>query len=217
MNETYSIERAAYLLGVPIEKLQALVEENLVETVQEEGEDLIPKREIARLYPWLAEQDSDPADSQAAPAPMSPAPDTQDASVVEVEANRVTGRDTLVIEDEELLRIHEEMESYRRRIESMRGKMHRLGAKVSRLQAMATGEHARFWDRALALYPQLQSAGRTGLEARDGKLLLHLGVEEPEDDFRERFTRLVQEGIQKGHLPPGFMGITPPPPDEDRE
>lgn len=209
MEKRYTVEKAAYLLGVDEERLQELIDQNLVETESEDDGPRVPKREIARLYPWMAEGD----DLDQAPREPAPA-ETDGLDLVhqgeESDSNAAMDPAGLRVEDEELLRIYGEMKQYQTRIQNLGEKVRRLASRINRLQTIGAGESAKFWERASALYPEIDSnASMLIEEMNDGSLVLKPRGEEDSEDYKERLQRLVAEGIEKGHLPPGFLGVFP--------
>ncbi len=209
----YTVEKAAYLLGVKVEELRSLIAQNLVDTVEEAGESYVSKDEIARLYNMFV-------DKPALPAAEPGGESTQGVEILEgvaeaVEVEPVTepsgpARDRFKVEDRELLARFEEMKQIRERIENLHNKMRRMGVRLQRLQTIGAGEHARFWERASAVYPQLWRDGQYQIEDTPEGIFLQRMPTPPAEDFKERFQKMVVEGIQKGHLPQGFLGIVAP-------
>ena len=208
---SYTVEKAAYLLGVEPERLNDLIRQNLIDTEEEAGELRIPKREIARLYHWMAGDRNEAADASAPDAGQTDAPSGPEPSVAPLacDPNQVRDPERVRVEDEELLGIYGEMRKYQDRMQNLGGKIHRLASRVSRLKAMAAGENAKFWERASALYPSVAAGAPVGVTEEQGVLYLVRNAEEEGGDFKRRFRALVIEGIQKGHLPAGFLGIFP--------
>ncbi len=207
---TYTVEKAAYLLGVEPERLNDLIRQNLIDTEEEAGELRIPKREIARLYHWISEDRAGEREGAGARQAQDKAtPEAADASALTCGPAEEHAPERVCVEDEELLGIYGEMRKYQDRMQNLGGKIQRLASRVNRLKAMAAGENAKFWERASALYPSVAAGAPVGVAEEQGALYLVRNAEADGDDFKRRFRDLVVEGIQKGQLPAGFLGIFP--------
>lgn len=210
----YTVEKAAYLLGVDTSELRDLIDQRLVDTVEEEGQFFVPKPELARLYAFMHH-------GEGAPPPAIEMFDSDEEARLDPEGAEEADpdrplpeprpfRDEVVVTDETLLKIYYEMKRVQKRLRALSGKLKRLGSRMSRYQAMGQGEAARFWERATELYPDLWGRGSVALvETEDGTVTLRRREGEEKDDYTERLQTLVAEGIQKGHLPPGFLGVFP--------
>lgn len=203
MEQSYTLERAAYILGISEERVRDLITQNLVATIQENGEVRIPKKEIARLFEQLPSEEAQDAEKNDVRKALSTA--------TPIPVNETEG---VWVEDEVLLQIHEERKRCRERLRNLSQKIRRLTQKMERLRIIEAGENARFWDRACVLYPFLNSEGRFEAEEIDGRLCIHSAPSNTEDDFKERFREIIIEGMKKGHLPIGFLGIVPSEGDE---
>lgn len=190
---SYTVERAAYLLGMPKDKIRDLIDQHLVDTIEESGETRVPKSEIARLYHHLAAGEPLEVREKEAEVVKQPS-DSERPGVI-----RVT--------DERLKEIHSELKSYQERIENLTHKIKRLGMRMQRLQAMATGEQAKFWERASAVHPEIWADKSFSVIEEDGEIVIQPLQSEAEDGFKDRFREMVLKGIRHGHLPQGFMGI----------
>ncbi len=189
----YTLEKAACLLDVAPQELQTLVDQNRVETVIVSGERRIPKHEIARLFNKLGKVNAEEEPLESDPV--------EDRSVARNDT------DGLPVEDEELLRLYDEVNKTQARIRNLGEKMKRLGVRLNRLRAIEAGDMARFWERASAVYPQLWGEAQYGLDEVDGRPVIVRTEAGADDDYKQRFREMVMAGIRKGHLPQGFLGI----------
>ncbi len=217
----YTVEKAAYLLGVDTDRLRELIDLRLVDTVEEKGESFVTKPEVARLYAFMHHGEGAPPPAiemfDADEVPSFGEDDPEPGPLPEPRPFR----EEVEVTDEALLKIYYEMKRVQKRLRALSGKLKRLGARMSRYQAMGQGEAARFWERATELYPDLWGKGSVALvETEDGTVYLRRRERNEKDNYTERLQTLVAEGIEKGHLPPGFLGVFPgglPGQDEDEE
>lgn len=211
----YTVEKAAYLLGVKVEELRSLIAQKLVDTVEEAGESYVSKDEIARLYNMFVDKPALPAAEPVEAGNLPQGVEILEGVAEAVEVEPVTdspeqSRDRFKVEDRELLARFAEMKQIRERIENLHNKIRRMGVRLQRLQTIGAGEHARFWERASAVFPQLWREGQYQIEDTPDGIFLQRMPTPPAEDFKERFQKMVIEGIQKGHLPQGFLGIVAP-------
>lgn len=226
--EFFSLAHTAYLLGVSEEALDQLLATQDVRTTEVDGIRMVSRKDLPQLYkaahrgndgevsstsettsatsePLSTNFDDDDDKSH----PLSVSDDSSDSMPMKIENSEVW-----VVEDSELNAIHEERKRIHDRLVAQTEKMKRINVRVDRLRDMETGQSARFWERASAVYPELWSDGKyVAQEGPDHRLVIRRMISEQDEDFRVRFKQMVLEGIRRGHFPPGFMGVMPE--DED--
>lgn len=208
--KAYPIDKAAHLLGVQSDALRKLIDRDLVEQVEENGELQIPHREIARLYGKV--------EGMLRHLPQK----THDDHPLEERPERVetpppwTG-EWIEVHDPELIAIHERIQIYQERLNNLTAKVKRLGVRAQRVHAMAQGDQARFMERASALYPQLWNQPRFSVEKMLDHIVIRPVKEDEGEEYRNRLGSVIREGIEKGMLPNGFLGMVFQNPDADPE
>lgn len=208
--KAYPIDKAAYLLGVDTDALRKLLDRNLVDRVEENGELQIPHREIARLYGKVEGM------LRHLPRKTDGSLPPEDRSE-RVETPPPWNGEAIEVHDPDLIAIHERIQGYQERLNNLTAKVKRLGVRAQRVHAMAQGDQARFMERASILYPQLWNQPRFSVERVSDHIVIRPVREDEGEEYRNRLGSVIREGIEKGLLPNGFLGMVFRNPDDDPE
>jgi hypothetical protein len=217
MQEFYELEAAAALLGVKPETLISLSNKNLLETEEQEGHLMVPKKEIIRLFDKVSDDDADPTPEKATVKEKVPnAPKKKPKE----EAPEKDTPGIIVIDDEKLKAIHQERDDYRTKANNLVDRINRLQYKVALLKTMEAGENAKFWHLASLRHPEIV-AGNFVCEEYEDQLLVRPST--AKDAAEEKIEKIkgsplpdpikkaLIEGIKRGEdIPPWlnqFFGI----------
>lgn len=221
LEDHYPVEAAAALLGISVERMQKLIDQNLVDVVEHENAVMVPKTEIARLFDKVTDDDEDP--NKASVKEKSPG-SVQYSSKMADEGDP----NLIVVKDEELINLHDQRDRCRMRLQNLNNKIERLKYQMALYKAIEQGKNAEFWKRAQALYANQLAFEKVHVSEKRGEQLViikdsakggpsgdvqaMIAKVEAADHIPEPIKRIIIEALKHGKQPPpgllGSLGIT---------
>jgi hypothetical protein len=204
--ESYSVEAAAQLLRVDPVRIQDLINQKLVD-LEEDG--TISKRELLKIMDCISDDPTSTDTEVETPTQKKKAEKKADS-----QAKLKTKKDLILVEDPQLIEIHQKAMGYVNRAQMTIEFLRRSEGKLKRYKKIADGADAEFWDRAKKLYPQI-SGEKTFVreETEDGLLIIRPDASNSKSgNFIKAFQKMVIKGVQEGHIPPHVamaLGINP--------
>jgi hypothetical protein len=205
LENAYTIEAAATLLCVDVERIQSLVDQNLVDTVQEGGVLKISKDGLLKL----SEMDLN-NDAACTEASLPSKNEREKQQHRERSKKKWNAKGYIVVEEPKLMQVHEERSKCRSNANNLIKKARRLEQRINEYKAMELGLNAKFWKLAKALYPELWSDKNFTCEELDDGSLVIKEDNSRGSNFKEEFRQMMMRGIKEGHIPPQALGPTPP-------
>jgi len=196
MDNEYTLEKAAALLGVKPETLQKKIDLGLIDAHDEEGKKIIGRDEIIKLYGNIADDDENPESAKVLERVPAGSRRTK---------KKITGdipKGAFVVEDEEAIKLTQDRDVIHDRILSMMDHIERLNYKIGQYNAIEKGKNAEFWKRIGALHPdKIHYKSSYAAELRDGKLVISpFKDDQSEDRFPKKIQILIAK-IKEANMP----------------
>jgi len=216
----YTLEAASALLGVSQERIQNLIDQELIEVEVMDGNVMIPEKEVKILFSGNISEDSSSTDTSVEKEPVL------EEAMQDCVDDAKASDDVIVVDQKDLVELYGEMTKHADRVNYLIQRGRRIEQKIKSNKRQAMGHDAEFRDLSVAYYPALSGKEFEPETLDDGSLVIRTYGQSSSStstkDFNRRMNKLLSEGLKNGHIPPGAMlGPLRPPPgmmdDEDEE
>jgi hypothetical protein len=196
MDSDYTLEKAAALLGVKLETLEKKIAQGLIVVHDEGQKKLISRDEIIKLYGNISDDDENP--DKAKNKEQKPNGSRRNNRTLDK-----LPKGTIVVEDEEAVRLSNERDKVHDRILAMMEHIERLNYRISQYNAIEKGKNAEFWKRVGVLYPdKINYKTNYSAEIREDKLIIYPIKGDQSDDGLPKKIQLLISRIKESNMPP---------------